>query len=407
MRKLIAFLGTGDYRPAIYKWGEREYATCFFPQAAIAWTKPEEAWFLLTEEVKNHKNWRMLQVSLRDTIRIEHKIVPQGRNEEELWQIFGVVVEIVQHGDSLVFDITHGLRSLPVIFLLAVAYLRQLYDANIEHMLYGAFELADQKTGEVSVFDLTPFISLLDWLTAAKIFMTTGDGRELAGLVRAMPELGSSTAQEMAASLGSLSSLLMMNRAPRIPAAACEFIDKVRTINPTNLPDRARPLAVILQQISDTYEALANSCDTEAERELVRWYHKRGHMLQSATLGVELITNILIRCTKPDRLLNEYARQHVADTVERFYRETEDASGTEKKPLPDVSGLLKKLRDNNPEASELLGQTLWGLKKIRNDLAHCGYRMKSIEKYDEISQEMEKQIENLEKIANALREIQR
>ena len=39
--------------------------------------------------------------------------IPEGRSEEELWQIFDICVAQVAEGDQIILDVTHGFRSLP------------------------------------------------------------------------------------------------------------------------------------------------------------------------------------------------------------------------------------------------------------------------------------------------------
>jgi len=403
MRKLITFLGTGDYKPTLYQWGKREYVTSFFPQAVVAWTKPDEAWFLLTDEAEEHKNWRMAQVMLQGATRVKYKKIPDGRTEDEMWRTFSIINdEIVQENDAVIFDITHGLRSLPVFFLLTVAYLKQLKSIKIEHMLYAAFELADKKTAEAPVFDLTPFVNLLDWLTAAKIFMTTGDGRELAGLIRTISNLPQQQ-EGLATPFEELSTLLMLNRVPNIPSAARHFTHAVEATAAVELPVQARPLTSILQHISKTYENISKPDDAESEMHLVAWYYDKGHMLQAATLAGEFLVNLVIRATKPDRLSREHARSAVSRTIERFLT-GKKPTNEQDKDLEDVRAFLEKFANDHEEAYEKYKSAWSELRDIRNDLAHCGYREK-VAKPDEISEKLKTHIDNLSAILDAVRSI--
>jgi len=56
--------------------------------------------------------------------------IPDGKDEDELWKIFSIIVDEVQPGDEILFDITHGFRSLPFIAFLTVAYLKEVKGAK-------------------------------------------------------------------------------------------------------------------------------------------------------------------------------------------------------------------------------------------------------------------------------------
>jgi CRISPR-associated DxTHG motif protein len=41
--------------------------------------------------------------------------IPEGRSEQELWEIFDRVASAVDEGDTILLDITHAFRSIPMI----------------------------------------------------------------------------------------------------------------------------------------------------------------------------------------------------------------------------------------------------------------------------------------------------
>ena len=50
--------------------------------------------------------------------------LPDAASEADLWEIFQRLLERVGDGDELVFDITHSLRFLPLLFTVLIQYLR-------------------------------------------------------------------------------------------------------------------------------------------------------------------------------------------------------------------------------------------------------------------------------------------
>ena len=107
--------------------------------------------------------------------------IPDGRDEEELWEIFRIICDEVQPGDDILFDITHGFRSLPFVAFLTMAYLRDTKKVRICRVVYGAYEARDE-TG-TPIFDLTGFVSILDWFAAVRSFVEHVDATYLRDLL--------------------------------------------------------------------------------------------------------------------------------------------------------------------------------------------------------------------------------
>jgi len=406
MRKLITFLGKGKYDETTYRWDKLEYTTRYFAEAVANWLRPDCVYVLLTPEAEadEKKHWPNLKERLEARrFAIVPIRIPGGQDASELWQIFQAIErQVVKEGDELIFDITHGYRSLPILFLLVVAYLRQIRGVQLLHILYGAYDARDMEKNISPVYEITPLVSLLDWLTAAKIFMTTGDGRELAGLIRTISNLPQQQ-EGLATPFEELSTLLMLNRVPNIPSAARHFTHAVEATAAVELPVQARPLTSILQHISKTYENISKPDDAESEMHLVAWYYDKGHMLQAATLAGEFLVNLVIRATKPDRLSREHARSAVSRTIERFLT-GKKPTNEQDKDLEDVRAFLEKFANDHEEAYEKYKSAWSELRDIRNDLAHCGYREK-VAKPDEISEKLKTHIDNLSAILDAVRSI--
>ncbi|MDM7460057.1 MAG: TIGR02221 family CRISPR-associated protein, partial [bacterium] len=234
--KLITSIGTGNYSEALYRLNPSspDIRTAYFPVAVTQWFEPQSVHVLLTNAAQNHSNWQNCKTELQQYLPEEHiheVAIPDGKNEGELWQIFEAITNAVDKNDELIIDITHGFRSLPMLALLAIAYLRQVKHVKLVAVLYGAYEARNQDD-ETPVFDLTPFVSLLDWLTAAKMFMATGNGSELADLMR-QAQAGAHKAGhpqppkqliKMSDTIRDISRNLLTNRVPEIFPAVGELV---------------------------------------------------------------------------------------------------------------------------------------------------------------------------------------
>lgn len=349
--KLIAFLGTGNYEETTYRWGTHEKRTRFFLEALVEWLQPETTVVLLTQAARS-KNWNACEALLQGKTAIQEVNIPDGKSEQELWQIFTAIEGAVQQNDTLAFDITHSFRSLPLITLLAIAYLKQVKKVQIAHLLYGAFEAKDEQ-GRAPVFELTPFAELLDWLTAAKMFITTGDSRELASLLKKEQDEAWCQRQtepprslkSLASALERVSSNLLLSRVPRLAESVTDFQE---TINSGQTRDEiwqwASPLIPLLEQIEEAYRPFAEN-DLLTQIKLIEWYLQHGHTVQAMTLAREW-------------LVSYKAQQMGKDPGNRNHRDDAEHALNE--------GLQQKHGD-------LLTQCWSQVVNLRNDLAHCGF----------------------------------
>jgi len=187
-KRMISFLGTGSYGTGIYAFDDFNQQKTAFVQTGLAqFLEPEEVVVLVTEQAKE-KNWPKLQAACKEKgITIPFRVcrIPSGQSETEIWEIFQILADEVQDQDILLMDITHSLRSLPIMALACVQYLRALKGVSLEGIYYGAWEAGVDKNGErwAPVFDLTPFVELMDWSEAVGSFERSGDSSGLRQLI--------------------------------------------------------------------------------------------------------------------------------------------------------------------------------------------------------------------------------
>jgi CRISPR-associated DxTHG motif protein len=370
--KLIAFLGTGEYKCATYRWNDQTYKTSFVQEAFVHWLKPETTCVLLTKEARK-KHWGDLCQRLqRHTQTVEGINIPDGKSEEELWEIFAAISKAVQEGDEIVFDITHGFRSLPMIALLTIAYLKQVKGVKVQHVVYGVYE---RDNPMAPILDLTPFADLLDWLAAAKMFITTGDSSELGQLIQeiqndayrnreAYAENLPRALKNFGAALAEVSHDLLLTRVPNLPKSVSNLIEKQKRAS-AEVSDWTPPLTLLLDKIADAYEPFQDdSLPTQAK--LIRWYLDHNHIVQAMTLAREWVVSYHLHKEGKDW----------RDPHEREWMEQ----------------LLGEFLKLSPLWSKITG--------TRNDLAHCGFsraegQVLSATSIRQNAEEVVKQIERL------------
>jgi len=367
INKLITMLGTVGYDLATYHLAEKaeDVETRFFSVAVTQWFKPEAVYVLLTDQARNHENWRCCREELEQRLpakSIHEVLIPAGKSEKELWQIFEAIEGTMSPGDTIIFDVTHGFRSLPILSLLAIAYLRQVKGVKVERVVYGAYEAKDEQK-VVPVFDLTPFVGLLDWLTAAKIFMSTGDGRELAGLMESVQNQAfRSSAPNPPKQLKSLarwvhevSQNLLLNRASQLAHSVQELQEQ---LSQPSLKNEVRkwlpPLVPLFSQIQQQYAPFAQD-DLHTQLKVIEWYATHGHLVQAYTLAREWLVNYELR---RQGKWDARADRNTRESVERDLHQ---------------AAMSTRAGDSSHNADRIA--KLWDeLTDYRNDIAHCGFR---------------------------------
>ena len=370
--KLITALGAGKYEPVTYRWNAHTYETSFVQEAFVHWLKPEVTCVLLTEKARE-THWNNLCQRLQEHTQTVAIDIPDGKRESELWQIFTAISDAVHEGDEIAFDITHGFRSLPVLALLTIAYLKQIKQVKVRYILYGAFDAKDEQG--TPVFDLTPFADLLEWLVAAKMFTATGDSSELGRLIQevqndayrnrgAYGENLPRALKNFGMALEGVSNDLLLARVPNLPDSIRRLAQRQSEAN-TEVGQWTQPLTLLLDKIAAAYAPFQDdSLPTQAK--LIRWYLNHNHIVQAMTLAREWV-------------VSDYARQK---SLSR----------------DDAEGELNQ-RANNQENDELV--QLWSsIRNIRNDLAHCGFsraegQVLSATSIRQNAEEVVKQIERL------------
>ena len=385
--KAFTFLGRGPLYPSTYSYQEQCCETRFFAEALVSFFKPDTLVVVTTgkasqepvSETDKTDRLTAIQNLLNDQTEVIPVTIPEGESENQLWQIFNTVVGKIQNGDRVLFDITHGFRSLPFLTFLALAYVRNVRrDVEIERVVYGAYEAVERDNPYKPVFDLTPFIGLLDWIGAVSVFQQTGNAQPIANLVadaQNLPyKLGLSGnlpthLKNMASRLSDLSDALLTNRILAAQAAAAELITQLDEAK-QEVANWAQPFDVLLDRMQRTYQPLAlQNPETPENRwesligqyQQIRWHIQNQQYLQAITLAREWL--ISWGCYQ---LNKDWISESERYEVEKMMGEWQLAK-REKRNLPDLP--ISNVK-HGAKSIELFND----LHDLRNDLAHCGMR---------------------------------
>jgi hypothetical protein len=335
----------------------------------------------VTPQVQQHTNFEALHEELGT--RMKPVPIPQGHSEQDLWTIFDRLTGHVEKEEAVVFDITNSFRSIPFLSFLAAAYLRTALNVNVESIIYGAFEA--QENGISPVFDLTPFIGLLDWTTATDQFIHTGDARRLAALLNPSgAKKGPAFEASNTLSTVSLAAFLCQPY-PLMPEAQ-QLEERLKAAEQQFDVD-ARPYRTLRRQIVDEFGTFGASKEAEPEVHLqkqfhmIEWYQRNNQLIQAVTLAREwLISAVTIRLGETVDL-----RRSQRETMERavsglgmLKQKLRGPDGTERLFGPDdLNEYGRRVFDTWPEVDRL--RRLWGnLSAVRNTLDHAGHQKDAI-----------------------------
>ncbi len=376
------------YQMTTYCWKDqdgnsREYTTCLFPLALVEFFQPERLHLFVTGDALNHSHYKEIEAkigSILDTV-----VICDGNSESQLWDIFQKVTDTVQAGAEVIFDITHGFRSLPLVVFLAVAYLGQAKRINLERVVYGNFEARDKRTNRTPVFDLTSFVVLLDWLTGVNALRQRDDAEQLADLLNSrhnacwknnndqIPEnFKPRKLQNLGHSLRDLSSALQLARPIDVMKQASCLKTKLTEARP-EVQQLAKPFAVLLQDIESEYNPYAIAQPEHLTREsmllqltLIRRYASRGLVMQTVSLAREWLVSLAMLNQDPEHWLIRAYREAAASGLNMMANNMRPSQKATQHHPDSLQTIL-------PHDGEIVRS--WNeIRQLRNDIDHCGMR---------------------------------
>lgn len=401
MRKIITFLGIYP-KETDYEFQGQVYTGQVFAEAMYHFLDFDEMLVFTTEEAA--KNTLPILTALVDD-RIKPVSIPDGKDTQEMWQIFDELTNVVGDGDEVIFDITHGLRSLPFLVFLAAAFLKSAKNVTIEAIYYGAFELSKQNDGKAPVIEMSQFVSLLDWLNASDQFIRTGNAALLAQLIRDQKpdfqqQQQDAAIREQSTQLSQAARALEdVSRSLRLilPDQAMSASEKLQTTLASALAsvnEYAPPFSVLAQQVLSTYAPLALSnprhqanavASLNRERTLIKWYLERNQIVQAVAIAREwLVSWGCIQAGYTD-LYNRDIRQTVEEAFGKAIGQQKEQRGAFDDYLFESGRRLREI-PSLKNALNLYSR----LGNVRNTLLHANKR-----KQPGQADELEKQVRAL------------
>lgn len=415
MAKFLTFLGKGKYEECHYKYEDfvskpsHYIQTCILDIIIQQLKDPvEEVIIFLTPEaqtenyINNARNPEKpgLKGNLEQYIkeknlptRITAVNIPNGNSQEEIWEIFDILMSNIRDNDVLYFDITHSFRFLPMLAFITLNYARYIKNTSVKGVFYGNIESFCQENkidmrdiGKIPLsqriaplLDLTSFIQLLDWVIGGKEFMTSLNYSLLQNLTSQSVKNINQTLQEKQefVKIRELRDLSQNIKNFSDHVALCRGLELVDSYQ--NLKQNLSDLKQNLSDIKANHHArsslkpfiyIIEKLDTVLEKEkpdsqasnintylkIVELCYQNNLVQQGLTILQEsLITYILEKTGKDIKNVSE--REKITQLA---YKISKNGNITE-----------DMLINNLGEEIFLL---IYNIAGIRNDINHCGFR---------------------------------
>ncbi len=388
MIKALSFLGLptpqdgkeGRYSVSEYVFNDKSYRTELFPEAVVSFFNPERLIVFVTPQAKGHTHFSELKsrVEGNHNVLFQPVDISEAKSEEELWQFFDKITGVVDPGDEVILDITHAMRSLPLMAFIAMSYLRVAKDVKLKKIVYGAF-VRGENTGDVPkvpVFDLTPLEQLLEWLAAVDALKRRDDAGHLAELLTRAHTLPYRERQSEAPehirntanALNDISRSLHLSRPVDISKHVKAFLDYLPKVQ-QEIGRWAKPFNMLLEEVAEQYRPFyvaepqkPSHHNLTVQLLLIERFLEKRLITQAITLSREWIVCLLAMNLNIQwfNIKRRFELENALGAAAQWCR-------NEDKNLPPYWW------DELPMARELAKN--WDfITDLRNDVAHCGMR---------------------------------
>ena len=364
----LSFIGVSNYQETTYSYKNKIIKTKLFPYAFYKFTEPSKLYVIMTKKAKDAHAKELSKVCT-----FQELLIPDGKTENEIWQMFDLITDVIPANEKVIFDITHGFRSQPFIVIVLLLYLKALKNIKINNIIYGAFEAKDENN-ITPVFELKSFIDLIDWSNAVREFTENGNMKYFNNLLSEIHKNSylkklpnpSKELKGAGVDLSKLTDAFATIRLKEIFQNSYHFNQRLEILK-TDLENnpQAKPFGTLISKISKQFEAISKAEKNIfsdkgfiAQKSILQWYVETSKYQKAITLAREyIISKYLLEISKEDTkyLLNKNKRLKTTNEL----------------------GQLLKLRQSGSKAKNRKSEyvNLWSkITDMRNDINHAGMK---------------------------------
>lgn len=406
----ISVLGFSNYSECIYTYNDyKSHNVKFIQEATLEYLMQKEKWqqndvayILFTREAEianwldnGHKNRitnepipceglcsRLNKMNIPISINAVSNL-PHGNSEDEIWEIFNRVYSLLNDGDELYFDLTHGFRYLPMLILVLTNYSKFLKNTIVKSVTYGNFE-SRNSLNEAPIIDLLPLAALQDWTYAAGQYIDSGNPQSLINISnrKIQPILKETKGQHIDAQ--ALKKFTKLLQAMVEDFQTCRGIN---IINSTNIGDLINvcnsfnssfisPLSPLFFKIKESLEPFDKNKNTSNGIAAALWCVNNGLYQQAITILQESIVSKI--CELEDlEFNNPLSRSLVNKAFNIYFKSTNEEhwifdSTLSTHEIEEQKSIIKRLVIN--PTLQKLATPFATSTELRNDINHAGMR---------------------------------
>ncbi len=413
-KKFISFLGGSNYQYCDYWKDGKSYGDVRFIQEATInyliekenWCNKDEVIILLTKDANSlnwvnggHKNKETKEILCDKRTGLPYEglhtrlekydltiapvpEIPNGNDEFEIMKIFKTIFDLLDEGDELYFDITHGFRYLPMLIIVLGNYAKFLKNVKIKSITYGNFEVSKQ-IGHGIIVDLLPLSILQDWTYAAGQYLDSGNAKPLIKLSEDnyKPILRDSkgndvTAQNLRYFTTNLNNVIDDFK-------FCRGLSIINSDNIAPLKEAIKqlgentiePLIPILKKISDSFLNFDAEKDIKNAYYASKWCFDNGLYQQAATILQEAVVTLVCQRNNIPIDNKEDQREIVNKAFKLSVKGKKEEEGNNWEKIEESEKpILRILLHDNIIDNNEFAKTFDELTGVRNDYNHSGMR---------------------------------
>ncbi len=276
----------------------------------------------------------------------EHTHSVDNSTSKELFECYTGITKLVKKENDILFDITHGFRSMPVLLYQSLQYSLSQSTAHSVSIVYGELDLVDRSKAYVR--NLSNYWDYSELSIALNIFKTKLDGFKLSELISSSWSSGSKAIKRFSEIVQTNFSLQILDVIPQIRNALAKY--------PANAPSWLESIKPILEEI----------CKLKNEKFMARTLYNYSQFLYEHQLNVQAV--ITLQVAVETCIAEKYGEEDSIGNYE-WWQET---------GRKELSKL--KFPNNHEYGSnnkKQIGLPLNNLENFRNQIAHGGGKNKA------------------------------
>jgi len=303
--------------------------------------------------------------------QVRNIMIPAGKDENELWEMFNIILDCIDEGDEVILDITHSFRYIPMLTFVVLIYARVVKKCKIKDIYYGAYEAA--QNGDAPIYVLIPYVTLFDWIIAVERYLSTGDADKLRELTKSEASKISAEIRKdipsveevdkyllfrepnalklLAESMHYFSEVIRTCRGPEITQAIVNLKANIESVVVNAAHEKVKPLSPIIDLVKSRFDMFHTSSDINNVIEAAKWCLEKRMYQQGFTILQE-------------GLIAWACEQRALDKMDK----------NERKKINDVTNITDQpnLGPDDPYMAVL--KIISSMSATRNDINHAGWR---------------------------------